>query len=85
MSKIIDDIECLSLGEGLYRMSQKGIIGRKIRLTKKRAWILRDMIKKLEDYVPEENSPRFNDYCATLEWMRQEINKRYSEFDLGTI
>lgn len=57
----------------------------KIRLTKKRAWVLRDMIKRLEDYVPEENSPRFNDYCATLEWMRQEINKRYSEFDLGTI
>lgn len=46
---------------------------------------LRDMIKRLEDYVPEENSPHFNDYCATLEWMRQEINKRYSEFDLGTI
>lgn len=85
MSKTIDGKEYLSLGEGLYQMSQKGIIGRRIRLTKKRAWVLRDMIKRLEDYVPEENSPRFNDYCATLEWMRQEINKRYSEFDLGTI
>lgn len=40
------------------------------------------MIKRLEDYVPEED---YDDYCATLEWMRQEINKRYSEFDLGTI
>ena len=84
MSKTIEG-KYLSFGEGLYQMSQKGTIGRRIRLTKKRAWVLRDMIKRLEDYVPEENSPRFNDYCATLEWMRQEINKRYSEFDLGTI
>lgn len=85
MSKKIEDKEYLSFGEGLYQMSRKGIIGRRIKLTKKRAWILRDMIKRLESYVPEENSPRYNDYCATLEWMHQEINKRYSEFDLGTI
>lgn len=66
-------------------MSKKGIFGPRIRLTRKRAWILRDMIKILEDVVPEEDNPRFNDYCATLEWMRQEIKKRYSEFDLGSL
>lgn len=82
MSKIIDGKEYDSLAEGLYKMSQKGIFGARINLTKKRAWVLRDMIKRLEDYVPEED---YDDYCAVLEWMRQEIKKRYSEFDLGTI
>lgn len=38
MSKTIEGKEYLSFGEGLYQMSQRGIIGRRIRLTKKRAW-----------------------------------------------
>lgn len=82
MSKNIDGKEYDSFAEGLYKMSQKGIFGARINLTKKRAWVLRGMIKRLEDYVPEED---YDDYCAVLEWMRQEIKKRYSEFDLGTV
>ena len=74
-----------NFADGLLAMSKKGIIGQRVRLTRERAWILRDMIKVLEDVTPEEDNPVFNDYCATLEWMRQEIKKRYSEFDLGKL
>lgn len=58
-----------------------GIAGIKIELTKERAWILRDMIKIMEDYVPE------GDYTQSviLEWLNQSINRLYSEFDLGMI
>ncbi|WP_085537223.1 hypothetical protein [Massilibacteroides vaginae] len=74
-----------NFAEGLYAMSRKGFIGPRVHLTRRRAWILRDIIKEAECYVPDEDHPRYNDYCATLEWMRQEIKKRYSEFDLGKL
>lgn len=74
-----------TFADGLLAMSKKGIFSPCIRLTRKRAWILRDMIKILEDSIPEEGDPVFKDYCATLEWMRQQVKKRYSEFDLGKL
>lgn len=69
--------------DGLFSMSQKGIRGKRFNMTKKRAWILRDMIKILMDYIPEESDPRFHDWNATLEFLKDQVNKRYSEFDLG--
>ena len=69
--------------DGLFLMSQKGIRGKRFNMTKKRAWILRDMIKILMDYVPEESDSRFHDWNATLEFLKDQVNKRYSEFDLG--
>ena len=58
-----------------------GIAGIKIELTKERAWILRDMIKIMEDYVPEGDHTQ----SVILEWLNQSINRLYSEFDLGMI
>lgn len=69
--------------DGLFSMSQKGIRGKRFNMTKKRAWILRDMIKILMDYIPEESDLRFHDWNATLEFLKDQVNKRYSEFDLG--
>ena len=69
--------------DGLFQCLKRGIRGKRFNMTKKRARILRDMIKILMDYVPEESDPRFHDWNATLEFLKYQVNKRYSEFDLG--
>lgn len=80
MSKGIDGKEYYSFAEGLFLMSQKGMQGKSIRLSRYRVGVLVDMINVLEEHVPEHDS---DNYCATLEWIRQQVRVRFPDIGIG--
>ena len=82
MSRIIDGKDYLSFAEGLFLMSKKGIRGKPIRLSRHRASVLVNMIKMLEERIPEHGS---DDFCATLEWVRQQIRIRFPDMGIGIL
>ena len=80
MSQEINRNEYYSFAEGLLLMSQKGIRGKPIRLSRYRAGVLVDMTNILEEHVPEHDS---DNYCATLEWIRQQVRVRFPDIGIG--
>lgn len=80
MSKEIDGKEYYSFAEGLFLMSQKGMQGKSIRLSRYRAGVLVDMTNILEEHIPEHDS---DNYCATLEWIRQQVRVRFPDIGIG--
>jgi hypothetical protein len=74
-----------NLGKVMLDFSSKGIRGVPVRLTKRRARILDGFIQKVfDDYMIDihEDNPYYDDYQATLTWLMQQIQKRYSRADL---
>lgn len=78
-----------SFAEGLKAFGTKGIAGKPLRLTKKRAvrlkWLLKEMIYRLPDC---EHHDRDDCHCndifyEAMGWVHQQIDKRYSGRDLA--
>ena len=74
-----------TFADGLMSREQKGIKGPKVRLTKLRGRMLLDMIERLEEDTTLMNPDMQDDYCATLQWLTNEIHKRWSIADLYRI
>jgi hypothetical protein len=82
--------ELIGFAKGLSVMSTKGIIGVKVNLTKKRANALRDLMSEAVYNVPDcehtgtarDDCHCRDDYRAAIEWVLQQVQKRYSMFDL---
>ena len=79
----------LGFAEGLMAMSQKGILGVKVNLTKKRARCLQFLMSEAVHQIPDcehsgtsEDCNGRDDYHAAIEWVYQQIQSRYSTFDL---
>lgn len=74
----------LSFAEGLRLMNTKGVLGVKVRMTKRRARAVEYLCNQMVYCVPEfETVGDEADYHAAIAWIRQQIQKRYSRFDLA--
>lgn len=73
-----------SFAAGLQDMATRGIKGTNVRLTKKRARILRNLINehRHEISVRYEKEGDEDDFCAAMQWLANQIDKRWSVFEL---
>ncbi len=53
------------------------INGPKVRLTEKRAKMLHNIVAELEEYVDDYRPEDQNDYSAIMQWMTNQVNKRW--------
>jgi hypothetical protein len=79
-----------SFADGLMRMSQRNIYPR-VNLTKKRAMKLEDIMQLAIDFSPDCRCGKKDDAChcrddydAAIGWVRYQISKRWSRFELVT-
>lgn len=81
--KNYNEKETYSFSEGLRLMSEKGIKGPRVHLTKKRALMLLDFLQKsMGDHVVDMNDKDANDWFAVMQWVRNQIEKRWSMMEL---
>lgn len=74
----------ISFSEGLMAMSVRGTFGPRVNMTKRRARAIEYLCDQMVYCVPEFTDGRSeDDYHAGIEWIRQQIQKRYSRFALA--
>jgi len=72
----------MNFSDGLKILSSKGIYGPHVNLTKRRAIILLGIINDLGDFTANQPEKMQDDYCALLQWLTNQIDKRWARFDL---
>lgn len=77
----------LSLAEGLQLFFTRGALVQPVKMTKRRAVIMLNMLKHFEENFEMdfrvEDDEMYHDYQMAIQWVFNEINKRYSQADLG--
>lgn len=72
----------MKFSEGLKILATRGINGPNVKLTKRRAIILLGIIKDLQDYTSNQPTNMQDDYCALMQWLTNQVDKKWSRFEL---
>ena len=70
----------MNWGDTIIRAQTRGYVGKRLNLTKNRARMLNIIIERLSASIEEDDNGET--YFSTLEWLSQQVQKRYSIFEL---